>query len=427
MKKNIIVVFMLLQTIFTFAQSTNVSLYSFYGIGESNRAVTAEQFSMGGINAAVSSKYHINMFNPAANTSLFLTTYAISGEMKNLSVKEGDVKQSTSASYLSYITVGIPLNKGAFTFGLMPNTSVGYSLTSPVYDTDGETISEISLYEGSGGSNKVFLGVGYEIYKGLSIGLQGNYIFGNVENSIINQLNGSSRASKYESNASISSFAFNTGINYKTKINNNLDLTVGANIEFENEIDLKGDEYLYSVSYSSYESPRDTILNAEGNGVIKNPLKTSLGVGIGKENKWYAEVDYSSQKPIELSGDFYNSYSKVNYTDYSKISIGAFFIPKYNSITSYWQRVTYRAGLRIENTGLMVNPTGVGSNFSEINDFGISFGVGLPVSKQLSNLNVGFEFGKRGKTSKGLIQENYFNVKLGISLNDRWFKKQEIY
>ena len=418
---------MLLVTIFTFAQSNNVSPYSFYGIGESNRAVTAEQFSMGGINSAVSDMYHVNMFNPAANTSLFFTTYTVGGETRNISVKEGDNKQSTAASYLSYLAVGIPLGKGAFTFGLLPNTSVGYSLSRRDYSDDGETIDEISLYEGSGGSNKVFFGLGYEVLKGFSVGLQGNYIFGNVENSIINQLNGASRATKYESNASISSFSLNAGFNYKTKINDNLDLTVGGNLEFENELDLDGDELLYSVSSASFESPRDTILNAKGNGIIKNPLKTSLGIGLGKQNKWYAGVDYSTQKPIELIGDFYNSYTKVAYTDYSKISIGGFFIPKFNSITNYWSRVTYRAGLRIENTGLMVNPTGTGSNFSEINDFGISFGVGLPVSKQLSNLNLGFEFGKRGETSNNLIQENYFNMKVGVSLNDKWFKKREIF
>ena len=75
----------------------------------------------------------------------------------------------------------------------------------------------------------------------------------------------------------------------------------------------------------------------------------------------------------------------------------------------------------------MVDSSGSGTDFTAIDDFGISFGIGLPVTKQLTNLNVGFEFGKRGKTDKGLVQEKYLNVRLSLSLNDKWFKKREIF
>ncbi len=34
---------------------------------------------------------------------------------------------------------------------------------------------------------------------------------------------------------------------------------------------------------------------------------------------------------------------------------------------------------------------------------------------------------KRGKSDKGLVQENYFNFRLSLSLSDKWFKKREIY
>ncbi|MDF1516850.1 MAG: hypothetical protein P1P79_02790 [Lutibacter sp.] len=130
---------------------------------------------------------------------------------------------------------------------------------------------------------------------------------------------------------------------------------------------------------------------------------------------------------MELSGGVFNNYSKIDYDNYSKIAVGGFYTPKFNSITSYWDRVTYRAGLKFENTGLLVDVSGNGTDFTAIDDFGISFGVGLPMSKQLSNLNIGFEIGKRGQTANGLVQENYVNFRLGLSLNDKWFKKLEIF
>jgi len=57
----------------------------------------------------------------------------------------------------------------------------------------------------------------------------------------------------------------------------------------------------------------------------------------------------------------------------------------------------------------------------DINEFGISFGVGLPAGRRLSNINFTFEFGQRGTTNSGLVQENFFNAGISLSLNDIWF------
>ena len=40
--------------------------------------------------------------------------------------------------------------------------------------------------------------------------------------------------------------------------------------------------------------------------------------------------------------------------------------------------------------------------------------------------DLGFEFGKKGTTTNNLIEENYFNVSVGLSLSDIWFKKRKI-
>jgi hypothetical protein len=50
----------------------------------------------------------------------------------------------------------------------------------------------------------------------------------------------------------------------------------------------------------------------------------------------------------------------------------------------------------------------------------------LPLGNRLSNVNVGFEYGKKGTTSNGLLEENYFNFRLSLSLNDIWFRKRKI-
>jgi hypothetical protein len=169
------------------------------------------------------------------------------------------------------------------------------------------------------------------------------------------------------------------------------------------------------------------VLNQQVNAKYSYPVRTSLGVGVGKDYKWYAAVNYTFQDALSFSGTHDQSNSQiVNYEKASVISLGGFYIPKINSISNYWNRVTYRAGLKLEKTGLAIDGLGDTNNFTSIEDFGMSFGLGLPVGKNFSKLNLGFEIGKRGTTDNNLIQENYFNLRMSLSLNDKWFKKRKI-
>lgn len=426
-RKIIVVLITLFVSVGSFAQKNNTSAYSFFGIGEKNNINTVEQLSMGGIGVSLKDSYHLNLSNPASVASLSFTTYTLAIENRNISAKDINSSQSAASTYLSYLALGIPIGeKGGLTFGLLPNTSVGYSLISNSFNND-DVITEATQYNGEGGTNKVFLNFGYKPLKGLSVGVQGNYVFGKIENSIINQTLDAPLATKYETVSNIKGYSLIVGTQYETKLTEKLKLSLGASFDIGNTISADGNEYLYSVSLGSFEIPRDTILNRNSSGDLKSPLKTTLGVGVGERNKWFAGLDYSFQDALELKGGVFNSYSKIAYDNYSKIALGGFYTPKFNSISSYWERVTYRAGLKFEKTGLLVDGIGNGNDFSAIDDFGISFGVGLPLSQQLSNINIGFEFGKRGETANGLVQENYFNFRLSLSLNDKWFKKLEIF
>jgi hypothetical protein len=53
---------------------------------------------------------------------------------------------------------------------LIPYSSVGYKIK---YDAENDT--ENSSFNGTGGLNKAFLGVGYQINRNLSVGADANY------------------------------------------------------------------------------------------------------------------------------------------------------------------------------------------------------------------------------------------------------------
>jgi len=147
---------------------------------------------------------------------------------------------------------------------------------------------------------------------------------------------------------------------------------------------------------------------------VKMPAMNTFGIGLGQDKKWFFGVSYKSVAEGGYKNRIMN-LDNVSFKSSKQYSAGGFFIPKYDSFTNFFDTLTYRFGVRYLSGGLYVNN-------QQINDFGINFGVGIPLAG-LSKANVGFEFGQRGTNEAGLIKENYFSVKLGFSLNDVWFIK----
>jgi len=432
MIKNIIVIILLFTAVVVMGQRTSSSPYSYFGIGDEFTTTTVEQSAMGGIGVAFSHYKYLNFTNPAAYASLRYSTYSLGLLNNDLTVKTENTTQSSVSTTLSYVALAFPIGDTAgFSFGMQPISSVGYSLANTTFDAN-ENPTEISIYEGNGGVNRFYGSFGIKVFKGLSLGIEGDFSFGNVENSITNQIADVSLATKYRETTELRGASVKLGAQYEKKLKNDLILNAGATVKFGNDLSVVGESLTYSITRSgTSEFVRDTLVDQSGNKVIdidgdfNLPFKAVLGVGIGQLDKWYAGIEYENQDEISTTGLLGNTTGAYRYGNANRISLGGFYLPKINSITSYWNRVTYRAGLRYENTGLLINDSGNNSNFTEITDFGISFGLGLPL-KGLSTVNAGFEFGKRGTLENNLIQENYFNFRLSLSLSERWFIKRKI-
>ena len=105
----------------------------------------------------------------------------------------------------------------------------------------------------------------------------------------------------------------------------------------------------------------------------------------------------------------------VEFKSSQTFSLGGFYLPKYDSFTNYFNTLTYRFGLRYKRGGLYVNN-------QQINELGLNFGFGIPLAG-ISSANLGFEIGQRGTSKANLIKENFFSIRLGVSLSDLWFIK----
>ncbi|MEJ6675223.1 MAG: hypothetical protein QNK88_06940 [Polaribacter sp.] len=431
MIRKILIVSLLIGTTAVLGQRTSSSPYSFFGIGDQYTPKTVENATMGGIGVAFNHYKYLNFTNPAANAFLRQTTYAVGVLNNDLTLKTADTEQSSISTSLNYIALGFPIGeKAGFSFGVQPQSSVGYSLSNNAYDA-ANALSSITVYSGEGGVNRLFGSFGMKVSKALALGIEVDYSFGAIENSIINQRAAVALATRYKEETVIRGSAITFGAQYNTLLKNKRYVNAGATLKLGSDLKTTGNEYLYSltISGSGTDIPRDTIASSAIAGAYTLPMKTVLGIGMGVYDKWHVGAEFQNQDALQAEGFINNSAAAYRYEQSNRFSLGGFYLPKINSISSYFKRVTYRAGLRYEKLGLAVNGMSTGSNFTSIEDFGMSFGLGLPL-KQASSVNLGFEFGKRGTTANNLIEENYFNVRISLSLTasgaQSWFRKRKI-
>ncbi len=422
MIKDIIVIAILFISTLSFSQATNSSPYSLFGIGDQANLKTVEEISMGQMGGALNSEYQLSFTNPASYGSLKWTTYVFAGGNKTNYVNDGENKQTSSAAALSYLGLGIPIrgNQG-LVMGLQLNSAVGYSLIDQTFNNNGELV-EIDRYYGNGGTNRVFLGYGYQFPYNISVGVELAYIFGGIDNNVLNRRNNVQLATQHLSNSNISATSAKVGVHYAPKISENLRFKFGLAADLESTMTEDGDVLLYTIinDEDAIGIPVDTLASSQYKATITSPLKTAISAGIGEDNKWFIGAEYTFQNPLDFSGGLYEDVSFYRYDNFSNISFGGFYTPNRMSLSSYFNRITYRAGFNYQKTGLVVNET-------DINEYGISFGVSLPMGLKISNVNLGFELGKRGTTDNNLVEEEFFNFRLGLSLNDKWFRRQKIY
>ncbi|MFT5754248.1 MAG: hypothetical protein ACI924_001478 [Flavobacterium sp.] len=414
MIKKLFLALTIFATIVVSAQEGTSSPYSFYGLGDIKFKGTHDARAMGGLGIAYDS-IHLNLLNPATYSRLKITNFTIGGTTTYNNLSNEEKKETAQRTTIDYLAVGLPLGKFGAAFGIMPFSSVGYKIQN---QTSGEDLRS-TRYTGEGGINKVFAGAAYNISNNLSVGLDIKYNFGTIETESVVFLPNVILGSREKNQSTISGLSTNLALLYSKILANKLTLNTSFGYSPEAKLNSANSRNLATISYTvtgvEFVNDNDDLVVADTKLVI--PAKYTLGAGIGLPKKWFVGLEYIYQENSNL-GNRFDDINNATFENSQKIIVGGNFIPKYNSFTNYWSRVNYRAGFRYENTGLIINS-------KQINDYGINFGLGLPVGGRFSNINLGFEYGKKGTIYNNLIEENYFNISVGLSLNDLWFEKRK--
>ena len=357
----------------------------------------------------------INFQNPAGYGNLKWTNFTVAASSSHTKQKSGTSNATAKRTTLDYLALAVPLGRFGAGFGLIPYSSVGYKIEN-IYE-DGSQNSK--RFNGWGGMNRVFLGTGYRILPNLSIGATAYYNFGKIQSNSVEFIPYVPIGSRELNVTDLTGLNLNFGLMYQYKLKDKITLFSSLTYTPKSILVSNNDRTISTVTINSdfdYSDvdPYPTVTTKTD---LQLPQKWSFGLGIGDAQKWVFGADVA----IQDIGKLYNTYNtldNVTYSKYQRYGFGGFYTPATNPFFSYAKRITYRGGFVYEKTGLIVNSTA-------INDVGMTLGVGLPITGSLSNLNVGFEFGKKGTTSNNLVQENYFILNIGFSLNDKWFVKSK--
>lgn len=394
----------------SFSQEGTFSPYSFFGVGNNTFRGTAENRAMGGL-SVFSDSIHLNLQNPAAYGDLRLTTFTIGATSNSLTLEDSTTSESVGYTTVDYISVGIPFKKFGVGFGLKPLSSVGYEIET----LEGDVAKSLN---GRGGLNTVYLSGGLKLFKNFTIGATANYNFGQIENRNLIAQDNVERASRDINTSNVSGITLNFGLQHKFDITKKYYFKYSFSYSPETALDIQNDRQLATVLFAAdgREIVIDDIQSETTSAQVDFGSKLNGGFGVGQERKWFLGMEYTRSTASNFDEINFNNNIDLNYVEAEEVKLGGYFIPRFNSPRGYFNRVVYRAGLRYSQTGM---------NFRQesIDEFGISFGLGLPAGRFFSNINLGAEYWTRGTTKNNLVQENYFSIFLSLSFNDLWFQK----
>ncbi len=420
-------------SLFSFAQIN--SPYSRYGLGDINQSGNVVNKGLGGVSAAYMDRQSVNFLNPASYSRIGLTTFDVSLEIESRNLRNSAKTDKYGSANLTfnYLTIGLPLNKKGtwgMAFGLRPATKINYKVESLERLNVAQTLKDsiLSLYEGSGGSNKAFIGTGFKI-GGLSLGGNIGYHFGQQEISTRRIFIDS--VPYYKSNSaqstSFGSFFAETGLQYDAKLGKNGFFRLGATYALQHILKANQDLVRETFNYDQTSGAPirvDSVFVATGvTGDIKYPKSYSVGFMIGKNDtltkteKFMLGVQYDATAWDDYSFFGRKDQVKNSYT----VRVGAQLTPNIIS-ENLAGRINYRVGFYFGKD--YVNARNI-----QLPVYAATFGLGIPVkrrsfySNQFTTINLGFEVGRRGDNTSSL-SENIFKFHLGLSLSDIWFQKR---
>jgi len=392
------------------------SPFSLYGLGQLDMQGTATNTMMGGLGIGVRDYKYINSMNPAAITCRDSLAFMMDfgAYMKNIYNSDSNTKSAYNVFNMQNVTITTPVTRknSALIIGIAPFSNVGYKfMTKETRDDLSASYGDIEyqIY-GTGGIYQVFAGIGWTFFKSLSIGAEGIYYFGKIENRSNAMFNSGSMNSIYTGwQYKVHCFSGKFGLQYEQLFKPIRSvLTIGATYRLGN--DMKGDVNRYAYSGS------DTI-RVERYDNLRPKIASEIGVGLSwRRSRWMIGFDYLYQDWTKSVFKEYSSAVAFDPAVAQSFRLGAELTPNQNDVRYYMKRVTYRLGGYYDRSYIALDG-------NQVVSYALTLGASFPIYKWFNAFSVAIEVGQRRTDPADLIRETYVNFVFNVNLHDVWFLK----
>jgi hypothetical protein len=395
------------------------SLYTRKGIGDVFFSLSARRVGLGGGGYALNSIYDLSNLNPAGwfNTKTVRFDFGMyynSSYMKNTTL-DANYAQTNIAGF----TIAIPIDTThgiVLAAGMAPYSNVMYEVVQA--KTDPLVGDYKATYEGSGGINKIFVGLTAKLPFNFSLGAAFDYYYGKIEYNTKSTIDNTNYSNGVFQN--LNNFQ-GTGINIGiltpdlSRIFNSKDIS-DFHLGF-------AADYVFNMKRDSSElsgNADSTYTSFSSNQKVKIPLRLGGGLTVKLFNRYLLVADYINQpfEKLEINEAKVGSFQTLN-----RYSFGVEYRNPTPKKDSYWDKVALRLGFSHETTQYFLRGVSLDENAIHA---GISFPIDPSFPGNKGNfIDIGLTYGSRGTTDNGLIKENFFNLSVGISMGELWFLKTE--
>lgn len=413
--KSILLFILLISVQVVVAQNNTISPYSRYGIGMYEQNGFGRGLAMGGTGIALQSGGHVNNINPASyaiiDSSMVLFDIGLHADYEYISthLENGD-KANGNISYFSLAISGT--KKWAFSFGIAPYTSVGYTIRTREYVSGGGQIQYTSTVEGLGGLTRVYVGSGVQIGANTAIGMNASLLFGpKTERQTLQITSGDIFDTYIENTDYYLGGKLDFGVQHKIPLSKKNNVTIGAIASTPGILRCDRTEYA-SVTFPM-AGIVDTIYYDDDDADRYTTLPMTCGFGVA----------YNVTGKLTLSADLnYNPLSKLKVSDKRSklidnqtINVGAEFIPKHFG-KKY--ELTFRAGASYETGTYKVD------NY-RLKAYTGTVGVGFRI--RAIRFNTFCSYRHQGTLDNLLVLDQ--RVRFGVNLTyiDYWFQRRKFY
>lgn len=416
------------------AQSNGTnSSYSRYGLGLLCDQSQGYNRSMGGVGQALRSGNRLNKLNPASYSAIDSLSFLfdVGMSLQRTRMKQGGSHQTANNTSFDYVIAGWRLRRNlGMSVGFVPYSDIGYNFSKEeditVDPISLQRISQELTYTGSGGLHEIFLGMGWQPFKGFSAGFNAGYRWGSInhaasqtflEDGTVNTTSYSSLTTAYVSD--VRTWSAEVGLQYRTVVNPTNRLTLGATVGIGHSIYSKATMMRASLS-------ADTISSSIHNA-FQLPMTYSFGAAWEWTERLLVAADVTMQQwgncttpqlvTTATGGIDYVANTGV-YKNRWLINAGAEFVPgRYDN--SYLRRVNYRFGASYSTPYLKIN------GLEGPREFSLTAGMGFPVFNvnSRSYVNFGVQWVHRKPSSASLITENVMLINIGLTFHEAWFMK----